>query len=567
MKLWQFFSTHATTSVPAIIVVAGLSGLSNAALLTVINSAAHSVSEGVSDFRLVILFGIVITLYILCQRHIIRTSYVEIEKIIETIRIRIADKIRSSDLYALEGIGRSQLYAGVNRETLTLSQAAAPIIIAVQGAIMVMFSLVYIYILSSTAFFLTVLIIAVGLVIHLNMKRPLLEGLAAATTRENELFDSLTHLVDGFKEVKLSKSRNDGLFAHIRSVAHSVATLKSGVGLRLADYYVFNQVLFYLLIGAIVFLLPSMTETYSDQVTRITAAALFIVGPLTMVVGSVQVVANANNAVRNISMLESVLDKAQKEASDRDNGGDDPITTFETIELSNLEFSYRDSEGEPAFKVGPLDLTIRNGETLFVVGGNGSGKSTMLKLLTALYYPSAGRIALDEADIHLLGYQNYRELFTAVFSDYHLFDRLYGMNNVEPRRISEMLRLMQLDEKTSFREGRFEHMQLSTGQRKRLALIVCLLDDKPVTVFDEWAADQDPEFREFFYRNLLPNLKRQGKTIIAATHDDRYFDLADRVVKMELGRFVPVSGPGIRSEVAPDRETPEGGENPTGENS
>ena len=110
-------------------------------------------------------------------------------------------------------------------------------------------------------------------------------------------------------------------------------------------------------------------------------------------------------------------------------------------------------------------------------------------------------------------------------------------------------------------------MSKKKASRKRLALIVCLLDDKPVTVFDEWAADQDPEFREFFYRNLLPNLKRQGKTIIAATHDDRYFDLADRVVKMELGRFVPVSGPGIRSEVAPDRETPEGGENPTGENS
>ena len=129
-----------------------------------------------------------------------------------------------------------------------------------------------------------------------------------------------------------------------------------------------------------------------------------------------------------------------------------------------------------------------------------------------------------------------------IFSDYHLFERLYGTAAVEDRRVFDLLRLMQIEQKTTWMDGRFQNQDLSTGQRKRLALVISLLEDKSIYIFDEWAADQDPAFRRFFYETLLPEMKAKGKTIVAATHDDRYFHVADRTIKMEVGQFVP--GPG-----------------------
>jgi putative ATP-binding cassette transporter len=209
-----------------------------------------------------------------------------------------------------------------------------------------------------------------------------------------------------------------------------------------------------------------------------------------------------------------------------------------TIELNTVRFSYTDRDGNPLFTVGPLDLTLKQGEVLLIVGGNGSGKSTLLKLLTSLYYPSSGEIRVNGLDARTVGYRTYRELFSAIFADYHLFERLYGVSGVDDKRVVELLRLMGLERKTTWRDGRFANQELSTGQRKRLALIISLLEDKQIYVFDEWAADQDPSFREFFYETLLPEMKRGGKTVVAATHDERYFHVGDRVLKMEAGRFI-----------------------------
>ncbi|MCI5148175.1 MAG: ATP-binding cassette domain-containing protein, partial [Candidatus Electrothrix sp. MAN1_4] len=172
-----------------------------------------------------------------------------------------------------------------------------------------------------------------------------------------------------------------------------------------------------------------------------------------------------------------------------------------------------------------------------ITGGNGSGKSTLLHLLIGLYSPDAGKIKLNGRRIDLRGY---RELFAVVFSNVHLFERFYGVEHVDEARVHELLALMQLDTKVKFQEGQFSTLDLSTGQKKRLAMVTAVMEDKPVYVFDEWAAGLDPEFRVYFYRSLLPTLKRQGKIIIAVTHDDRYFDVADRVIKMEYGQISSV---------------------------
>jgi len=168
----------------------------------------------------------------------------------------------------------------------------------------------------------------------------------------------------------------------------------------------------------------------------------------------------------------------------------------------------------------------------------------LLKVLAGLYAPASGVISVDGMDVPALGYPQYRELFAAIFSDYHLFDRLYGMEGVDNRTVVDFLRYMDLKGKTQWEDGRFMYQGLSTGQRKRLALVVSLLEDKPIYIFDEWAAEQDPTFRRLFYESLLPDLKRQGKTIVAATHDDRYFHIGDRVMKMEYGKLTAMEANG-----------------------
>jgi putative pyoverdin transport system ATP-binding/permease protein len=184
-------------------------------------------------------------------------------------------------------------------------------------------------------------------------------------------------------------------------------------------------------------------------------------------------------------------------------------------------------------------LTIRRGEMVFIIGGNGSGKTTLGKLLAGLYAPEDGQICLDGQPLAGHQREGYRQLFTAVFDDAAVFDSLWGLEADDlDRRAGEYLCQLQLDKVVTVRDGTFSSTQLSRGQRKRLALLTAYLEDRPVYLFDEWAADQDPTFRRVFYLRLLPELKRLGKTVIAITHDDRYFDSADRVIKLEEGKIV-----------------------------
>jgi putative ATP-binding cassette transporter len=217
-----------------------------------------------------------------------------------------------------------------------------------------------------------------------------------------------------------------------------------------------------------------------------------------------------------------------------------PTMLKQSICLEGVTYRYTSTDGDEGFAVGPVDLTIHAGELLFVIGGNGSGKTTFAKVLCGLYAQQEGGIMLDGVPIIDGNRSWYSQHFGTVFSDSYLFDKLYGAEGLpqDDQVVAAYLKELHLQDKVSVSAGRFSTTSLSQGQRKRLALVTAYMEDRPIYLFDEWAADQDPEFRDFFYHRILPQLKAKGKTVIVISHDDRYYHVADRVVKFENGRLL-----------------------------
>jgi putative ATP-binding cassette transporter len=537
MKLLELLRRETTTSLVFLLFIAGIAGLSNALVLAIINIAAENASQETQGLRYVLMFFIVILIYVIAQRYIMTTATSQVEFIIDKIRIRLADKVRKTELQPLDHIGRSVIYASLAKETITISQAAPVLVIAGQSGILIAFTVLYIAWLSIVAFFLAFAFTGIALSIHFKRVEKLYHDLHEAMARENKLFDAVTDMLDGFKETRMNSARSDDLYKHVCAISASTADLKARTQKDLVTHFIFSQVTFYFLLATMVFLVPSLSHTYSDVVVKTTTAILFLIGPISSLVSAVPLFATANVAAENIDTLDKNLSASVPEMPE--NGI--KIHDFRTLILKDVRFHYEGPAKEPAFSVGPIDLDINAGEILFVTGGNGCGKSTFLKLLTALYPPSSGSIHIDDVRIDQESVQSYRNLFSVVFSDYHLFKRLYGLSGVTPQQFEALMSLMELEGKTDLRDGEFVTLDLSSGQRKRLALLVSLLEDKPIYVFDEWAADQDPIFRRKFYKELLLGLKQAGKTVIAVTHDDRYFDYADRRLWMENGRIVSIS--------------------------
>jgi putative ATP-binding cassette transporter len=285
-----------------------------------------------------------------------------------------------------------------------------------------------------------------------------------------------------------------------------------------------------------VFIVPSFTPTHSDVIHSITSSIIFIMGPLVMLATGIPVFAKTDDSINRLYNLEETLDKANLAYSEETNNYP-AFTQFKTLAMQDTVFHYRDHTGQILFTSGPHTFTLQQGELLFIVGGNGSGKSTFLKLLTGLYQPEEGYLYIDGDVVEAIQYLAYRELFSIVFTDFHLFDRVYGLPDLKDEDVNNWLKEMKLEKKTRFHNHQFTNMNLSTGQKKRLAFIVAVLRNHPICIFDELAADQDPQFRQYFYEKILQDLKAQGRTVIVVSHDDQYFHCADRVLKLDDGKI------------------------------
>lgn len=538
MKLFEFFSQDSEVPKHTIIFMSTMAGISGGVLLAIINTAAEMASNHEPLTQYFLLYTTTLIIFAYARKTAFFQTITAAEAVIRKIRVRISDKLRHTELDFIENTGQSNIYTALTQDISLISQSIFTLLIATQSTVIILFSFLYIAWLSITGFVLTLMTLALIIGVYSFLKQGISEQLELMMIKENEFFDTLNHVLEGFKEIKLNHQKNDDLFAHIETLSQKVEELKVRATHQLLTSTIFANIASYILLGIIVFILPNFVSTHSEVVIKITAATLFLLGPADAIIGAIPMLTRANTSAENIHQLEADLDIISQGTEENEKNFDQPLRTFNTLQLDALTFDYKNQAGQALFHVGPINFTLSSGEIVFIVGGNGSGKSTLLKLLTGLYYPTSGQILVDDDEIEQATYPMYRELFSSIFTDFHLFDKLYGLSDIDEQKIQALLRLMELSKKTKYVDGKFSHLNLSTGQKKRLAFIAAVLEDKPIYIFDELAADQDPQFRQYFYEVILPDLRDQGKTIIAVTHDDKYFDQADRVLKMEYGQLV-----------------------------
>lgn len=535
-----------------LLIAALIAGACNAAVLVIMNDASTATYDSSDptktatvDTQLFFMYILVIVTLITAKRFAILNTSRMIEDIMNRMRLRMLNKVRFSELSTVEKMEQGTLYNRITQQTQTISQNAPMTMDMLQGGIMLFFTMFYVMYLSLTAFGIIVASSVIAYFLYERRRLALEELVTAANKQELEIYDSLDYVLSGFKEIKLNQNKSNAVFGKYRTVAEGLKDLRTKIALLFAENVIYARIFFYVLTGVVLFGLPMVIGAYSENITKITAAVLFFMGPLLGLVGAIPAIINTNAAIENIYTMEENLDthmepELLKQISDYDAVQDieyPKLPFAKEIVFRNILFSYRTKKGD-AFTLGPIEeFRIKQGEMLFIEGGNGSGKSTLLKILTGLYFPNPGStITVDGYPVTKDNFQNYRELFAAVFTDFHLSQKLYGLKQIDPKKVEELLNLMQVYEKTKIENDMFTDIDLSTGQRKRLALIVTYLEDKDIYAFDEVAADQDPQFREYFYTTLLPELKRNGKTVIVITHDDRYFSCAERKIKMEYGR-------------------------------
>jgi putative pyoverdin transport system ATP-binding/permease protein len=350
------------------------------------------------------------------------------------------------------------------------------------------------------------------------------------------MFVAIRGLTEGLKELKLNRwRRNDFLDQDLEPAVMTIrkqAIRGNTIGQAATNA---GQILFFVFIGLVLFVVPRFTATSHEVLFGYTVTVLFMIAPLTLLLNQMPILSRAYVSAKKINSLGADLGS---QAPEPDTTIAAPPTSWKRLELIDLIHRYRHDGPVDEFHLGPLNLSFVPGELVFLIGGNGSGKTTLAKLLMGLYEPEKGEIRLDGRLLTIDWRDEYRQYFSVVFYDFFLFEKLLGVSNDDfSTRSSEYLEQLQLSHKVQIENGKFSTLNLSQGQRKRLALLTSYLEDRSIYIFDEWAADQDPMFKEIFYYRILPDLKALGKTVIVITHDDRYFDLADRIIKLDRGQL------------------------------
>ncbi|MBD2567836.1 cyclic peptide export ABC transporter [Anabaena lutea] len=530
-----YFLLRSSWVMVAIAIFTGfLSGASSAGLIALISSGANqeytlpliSIAWGFLALVIIALITSIIT-----QVMLIRLS----QNAILQLRMRLSRQILASELSHLEQIGNSRLLATLTEDVQAVANAVYIVPFMCIDLATVLGCLVYITCLSWLVLLMLVILMVVGIGSCQWLLNRGAQLLALAREDQDLLFKHLATITDGIKELKLNYQRRQVFLTKNLQSTASQFRRHNIDGLTLfAATTSWGKLLFFFAMGFLLFALPKFLPISPQTLSSYILTFTYLMLPMDNIVSNLPQISKADIALQKIESLGLSLGN-RAEISTLPH----PIQYFwQSLQLHGITHTYYREQEDNNFILGSIDLTIYPQEIIFIVGGNGSGKSTLAKLITGLYIPENGEIVFDGELINDQNREWYRQHFAVVFSDFYLFEELLGLeNSALDFEAREYIKKLQLDHKVKIENGQLSTTALSQGQRKRLALLTAYLEDRPIYLFDEWAADQDPIFKEIFYTQLLPELRKKGKTILVISHDDRYFHLADRIIKLDYGKI------------------------------
>jgi putative pyoverdin transport system ATP-binding/permease protein len=510
-----------------------LSGISSAGIIALMNHILHSWGQPqpigwLLGFIALALFSLLCG--VVSQLVLIRLAQGSIFQ----LRLQLGRRILGADLAQLERLGSGALMAALTEDVQSIANAFWLIPFLCIDLAMVIGGLGYILWLSWQMLLLVCLIIFSFLGVYKKILVRAKRELNDSRQEKDRLFDHFKAVTDGAKELKLGFDRRESFFDDDLQVTAALARDSQVRGLSwfsLIDN--FGKFAFFLTFGLVLFVFPRVLKMDAGTLSGYLITFTYLSKPLESLIARLPILSQASVALDKIDSLNLSLQDQQEPQTQRPEA---IAPHWQSLNLTNIHHTYPGDQEDQRFSLGTLNLSFSPGELIFIIGGNGSGKSTLAKLLTGLYVPETGTIEFAGQTITAANREWYRQHFSVVFSDFFLFDRLLGVTQDRLETAAQtFLAKLKLTHKVTIEGDRLSTTALSQGQRKRLALMYAWLEDRPIYLFDEWAADQDPAFREIFYTEFLPELKAQGKTVFVISHDDHYFSVADRVIKLEYG--------------------------------
>jgi putative pyoverdin transport system ATP-binding/permease protein len=544
MRLFTYLFKSSRRMVLLVSFAGLMSGIFSAGLIALIN---YALNHGHSMPRRILLAFVAVSLAKIAAGIISQLLLVDFS---QTTLLQLTDdlcrKVLNTPFEKLEQMGPARIQTTLTDDAAVLAAAIQALPALATNIAVLLGCSAYLIYLSRTVFIGMVVMIVFGALSYKVLITRAQAAIQLAREGRERLFGHFRALIEGVKELKLSGIRRTTFMES--EIGKTAEFLRHQNLVAITQYMIadgWSQLMFYALIGLLLFAAPSLMPMSLEGLTGYVFATLYMMSPVWVIIGTVPTFVRGQVSLDKVlelgASLESSVQAGTARAVTASLGGQSVTASAPIrLELSRLVFAYQDqSVRDNHFVLGPVDFSLRDGEVVFVTGGNGSGKSTFVKLLVGLYTPQSGQIHFNEEMVDNSNRQSYREYFSAVFSDYYLFDNLLGLaSSANEEDLRKYLMQLEMDHKVRIKDGRFSTIALSQGQRKRLALLTAYLEDRPIYVFDEWAADQDPAYRTVFYKQLVPELKRRGKCVVVITHDDRFFHLGDRVVKFESGQLV-----------------------------
>lgn len=534
MSLLRFLLRYSRPMTVAAIVAGILSGVSSTVLLALIN--ASLTSHGLSRSTLAWMF-LGFCLLVPVSRFVSELLLVHLgQGTVLDLRVRLSRRILGIPLQSLERLGPHRLLNLLTEDVPAISNFVILVPVLCVNASLLVGCLVYLGFLSWRVLLGVLLFIVLGIVTYQWPVSRAMGYLHAGRRENDQLMGHLRALTDGSKELKLNRKRRQAFLTRMLEGTARRLWRHNVDGLRLYTLAAsWGQLLVFLVVGLVLFVLPLVQEVDAATLTGYAMVLLYLMAPLQMIMNSLPTFGRAEVSIRKIEETGAELSNYTLDEPEPPESR--PDLEWGSLSLVGVVHSYCREGEESSFVLGPIDLTFRPGELVFIAGGNGSGKTTLAKLITGLYVPDSGEIVFNGQRVVDENREAYRQNFSVIFSDFYLFNTLLGLDTPNLDEVArEHLTRLQLSHKVQIQKGELSTIELSQGQRKRLALLTAYLEDRPIYLFDEWAADQDPAFRDFFYYEILPTLKAKRKLVLAISHDDRYYGLGDRLIKLTYGK-------------------------------